>query len=138
MLDLIIAGAASGLLFGSFFITFTCLLIFFLYKDGNPVIKKMLESSTPTKFVMSIVIFSNPTFAALGIVFAYIFLLFEEMNSLGILFVPNIFYTIFVTILAIPILLLSVKVVRSKYWLILSCFFVYSILFGILIPLLII
>ena len=73
MLDLIIAGAATGLLFASFFITFICILIFFLYKDANPTVKRMLESSTPTKFVMSVVIFSNPSFAALGIVYAYVF-----------------------------------------------------------------
>jgi hypothetical protein len=136
MLDLIIAGAATGLLFASFFITFICILIFFLYKDANPTVKRMLESSTPTKFVMSVVIFSNPSFAALGIVYAYVFLIFQEIYTLKILFIHNIFYMIFIALLAMPITLLSIKVVKSQYWLIVTVFSIYTVLFGILIPLL--
>tara|TARA_Y100000996_G_C22558117_1_gene656326 strand:- start:6117 stop:6533 length:417 start_codon:yes stop_codon:yes gene_type:complete len=138
MLDLIIAGAAAGLLFASFFITFTCILIFFLYRDGHPTVKSMLESSTPTKFVMSVVIFSNPSFATLGIAFAYIFLIFQEIYTFKILFIHNVFYMIFIAILAMPITLLSIRVVKSQYWLIFTMFSLYTVLFGILIPLLLI
>ncbi len=98
----------------------------------------MLESSTPTKFVMSVVIFSNPSFATLGIAFAYIFLIFQEIYTFKILFIHNVFYMIFIAILAMPITLLSIRVVKSQYWLIFTMFSLYTVLFGILIPLLLI
>ena len=136
MLDLFIVGAATGLLFGSFFITFTCVLIFFMYKDENTTVKRMLESSTPAKFVMSVVIFSNPSFAALGVVFAYVFLVFENIYPLKILVIPNIFYMMLVAITIMPLLALFIRVINSYYGLVLMCLVVYIGLFGILIPLL--
>ena len=136
MLDLFIVGAATGLLFGSFFITFTCVLIFFMYKDGNLIVKRMLESSTPAKFVMSVVIFSNPSFAGLGVVFAYVFLVFENIYPLKILVIPNIFYMMFVAITIMPLLALFIRVINAYYGLVLMCLGVYIVLFGILIPLL--
>ena len=136
MLDLFIVGAATGLLFGSFFITFTCVLIFFMYKDGNATIIRMLESSTPAKFVMSIVIFANPSFAGLGVVFAYVFMVFENIYPLKILGIPNIFYMMFVVITVMPLATLFIRVINSYYGLVFMCFGVYIVLFGILTPLL--
>ena len=52
------------------------------------------------------------------------------------LFIHNIFYMIFIALLAMPITLLSIKVVKSQYWLIVIVFSIYTVLFGILIPLL--
>lgn len=137
MLDLLIAGAATGLLFGSFFITFTCVLIFFMYKDGNLIVKRMLESSTPTKFVMSVVMFSNPSFAALGVVFAFVYQVFENIYPLKILVIPNLFYMMFVVIMVIPIAALFIRLINAYYAVIFMCLGVYVVLFGILIPLLV-
>jgi len=136
-LDLLIVGAATGLLFGSFFITFTCLLIFFMYKDNHPVVKKMLESSTPTKFVMSVLLFSNFSFAVLGIIFTYIYIFLQNIFTLEEYLITNLFYIIFVIILAIPMTVFTIRFVKSHYFMIFICLGIYIALFGILIPLLI-
>ena len=124
-MDVFIAGAGTGLLLASFWITLFCLALFKLYGLGR---------HSPSKIIFPFVLLINPTCAGLGAVFAFLFVIIEKSSPGNGLGSPNLIYTglvlLFTSMVALPVLILGRIMWRLYVWALAS----FALSFGWLIP----
>ena len=95
-MNILIAGAASGLLFASMSVAFGCFAIFVMYRNGIGAINDLFSTSAPSKIILSSLMVWNPTCVVIGILFALLFSYLSDIRPGSGLFSPNFFYTFFV------------------------------------------
>ena len=131
----VIAGAASGLLMASVFVAVGALMLFPYVKDPPPRFRLLMERFSPSKIVMSTVIFSYPVWAVVGAVAGLLYKASQDSSGTG-LGSPNLAFTLSVLVLAamiaVPLGLLLRRVAAG----VAAMTVVFAGVFGWLMPLL--
>ncbi len=134
MVNIIIAGVASGLLFASMSIAFGCFAIFVMYRNGIGPINDMFNTLAPSKIIFSSIMIWNPTCVVIGILFALLFSYLSNIRpGLGI-FSPNFFYTFFVIGISLLFLVISYKFLSVIFRPMLGIVAGFLLIFGWLTP----
>ncbi len=133
-MNALVAGAATGLLLASFIIIFFCTVLYVMFRNRNQFAIDLLEDKSPSRIIFPFVVLVNPSAAAGGIIFAYLFLVLERNfpeNGLGS---PNLLYTGFVLFISFSMTAPLIFLARN-YWIhLLGLSIIFSLLFGWLIP----
>ena len=133
-MDVFIAGAGTGLLLASFWITLFCLALFKLYGSKHPFALALLGRHSPSKIIFPFILLINPTCAGLGAVFAFLFVIIEKSSPGNGLGSPNLIYTglvlLITSMVALPVLILGRIMWRLYVWALAS----FALSFGWLIP----
>ena len=133
-MDILIAGAASGLLFASMSIAFGCFAIFVIYKSAVGPIYEMFNTLAPSKIILSSIMVWNPTCVVLGILFAILFSYLSDIRPGPGLLSPNFFYTFFVIGISLLFLVISYKFLSLIFRPMLGIVGGFLLIFGWLIP----
>ena len=133
-MNTLVAGAATGLLLASFLVTFFCMALYSMYRNRSRFAIGLLDDKSPSRIIFPFVVLVNPSAAAGGIVFAYLFLVLEKNFPYNGLASPNLIYTslvLFISVsMIIPLILLA-----KNYWIhLVSMAVIFALLFGWLIP----
>ena len=133
-MNTLVAGAATGLLLASFLVTFFCMALYAMYRNRSRFAIGLLDDKSPSRIIFPFVVLVNPSAAAGGIVFAYLFLVLEKNFPYNGLASPNLIYTslvLFISVsMIIPLILLA-----KNYWIhLVSMAVIFALLFGWLIP----
>ena len=78
MIDILIAGAASGTLMAQTFIMLWCVTAFFIIKDPPPSLVPLLTRFSPGAFVLAVVAVAFPLWGIVGVVLGFLFLALEN------------------------------------------------------------
>ena len=133
-MNTLVAGAATGLLLASFLVTFFCTTLYVMYRNRNQFAIDLLENKSPSRIIFPFVVLINPSAAAGGIVFAYLFLVLEKNFPDNGLASPNLLYTglvLFISFtMTVPLIFLA-----KNYWThLVGLAIIFALLFGWLIP----
>ena len=133
-MNTLVAGAATGLLLASFLVTFFCTTLYVMYRNRNQFAISLLENKSPSRIIFQFMALVNPTAAAGGIVFAYLFLVLERNFPDNGLASPNLLYTglvLFISFaMTVPLIFLA-----KNYWThLVALATTFALLFGWLIP----
>ena len=133
-MNILIAGAASGLLFASMSIAFGCFAIFVMYRNGIGAIHDMFSTLAPSKIIFSSIMIWNPTCVVIGILFALLFSYLSNIRPGSGFFSPNFFYTFFVIGISVLFLVISYKFLSLIFRPMLGIVGGFLLIFGWLIP----
>ena len=133
-MNYLIAGAAVGLLLASVWITWFCLSFFMLYKSGSLFVTNLLNNQAPSKIIFPFIILINPTAVGLGVMFSYIFAIFEKAYPESGLLSPNLFYSVMILLLSVVLFTPLLYLARGIRSLILGAMLSFVLSFGWLIP----
>ena len=133
-MNYLIAGAAVGLLLASVWITWFCLSFFMLYKRGSLFVTNLLNNQAPSKIIFPFIILINPTAVGLGVMFSYIFAIFEKAYPESGLLSPNLFYSVMILFLSVVLFTPLLYLARGIRALILGAMLSFVLSFGWLIP----
>ena len=133
-MNTLVAGAATGLLLASFLVTFFCIALYVMFRNRNQFAIDLLEDKSPSRIIFPFVVLVNPSAAAGGIIFAYLFLVLERNFPDNGLASPNLIYTGLVLIISfamtVPLIFLA-----KNYWThLVALATTFALLFGWLIP----
>jgi hypothetical protein len=110
----LVAGAASGLLMASLFISVAAVMLVAAVKDPPPRLQALLATRRPMALVMPTVVLAYPVWGGVGAVLGLLFLASVERAPGGGLGSPNWFYTVVLVIgtmmLAAPVVVLMRRV----------------------------
>ena len=98
----VIAGAASGLLMASVFVAVGAIMLFVYVKDPPPGFRALLGRFSPSKMVMSFVIFAYPVWAVVGAIAGLLYNASQDSSGTG-LGSPNLAFTLAVVVLAVMV-----------------------------------
>ena len=133
-MNILIAGAASGLLFASMSVAFGCFAIFVMYRNGIGAMNDLFSTSAPSKIILSSLMVWNPTCVVIGILFALLFSYLSDIRPGSGLFSPNFFYTFFVIGISLLFLVISYKFLSLIFRPMLGIVGGFLLIFGWLIP----
>ena len=102
-MDLIIAGAAVGMLFASLGTAFGCMILFWIARNPGPKLKVFFEKIPPGRLVFPSIAMLHPIDIALGIFFAILFASFQLRYPSDGFATPNLVYTGLIVIIGILI-----------------------------------
>lgn len=133
-MNYLIAGAAVGLLLASVWITWFCLSLFMLYRRGSLFVTNLLNNQTPAKVIFPFILLINPTAVGLGVMFAFIFAIFDKAYPGTGLLSPNLLYSVIVLILSVILFAPLLFLARGIRLLIIGAMLSFVLSFGWLIP----
>lgn len=133
-MNYLIAGAAVGLLLASVWITWFCLSLFMLYRRGSLFVTNLLSNQTPSKVIFPFILLINPTAVGLGVMFAFIFAIFDKAYPGTGLLSPNLLYSVIVLILSVILFAPLLFLARGIRLLIIGAMLSFVLSFGWLIP----
>jgi len=133
-LDLIIAGAAVGMLFGSLSTAFGSMILFWIARKPGPKMKLFFEKIPPSRLVFPSIAMLHPIGIALGIFFAILFSSLEHRYPADGFASPNLVYTGLIVTLGILIFSGPVVMFRLIWMIILMLAISFVLTFGWLLP----
>jgi len=111
----LIAGATSGLLMASVFVTAGPIMLFALAKDPSPFFRSLLDKVSPMALMMSLVVLAFPTWAVVGAAIGLVYRASITETPGGGMGSPNLAYTLAIVAVGVvgaaPIALLLRRVV---------------------------
>ena len=97
----LIAGAASGLLMASVFVSAGVIMLFIMVKDPPPGLRPMLQKFRPSSLAMSVVVFGYPVWAVIGVVLGVMYHVSSQEAPGAGLGSRNVVYTTAVLVVAV-------------------------------------
>ncbi len=114
-MNILIAGAASGILMAKFFITIGCITAFLVLRNPPPQLAEAVSRSSPRVFVLVAVFAAYPIWGIIGVVLAFLFLALQNGFPGAGLGSPNLVYTVGVSAASVAIAL-PLAIPFRRYW----------------------
>ena len=99
----LIAGAASGLLMASVFISFGAIMLLPFVKDPPPGLRALFNRVSPFALVMSVTLLAYPVWGTVGAVAGLLYRVSLEEPPRGGLGSPNLVFTLAIVVLAVMV-----------------------------------
>ena len=97
----LIAGAASGFLMASVFVSGGMLMLFSIVKNPTPAFQYIFQSFAPAKIAMSVVVLAYPTWGTIGAVAGLLYKISVEQIPGGGIGSPNMVFTLGIIVVAV-------------------------------------
>ena len=97
----LIAGAASGLLMASVFVSAGMIMLFIIVRNPPPGLQPVFQKFPPAGIAMSVVVLAYPTWGAIGALTALLYKVSVDRTPGGGIGSPNMVFTLGIVVVAV-------------------------------------